>query len=153
MLDVVAVDTFAFGFQLASGKGLCAAFNPCTHLYAISQTGILPAFTIAKVITFEVDALGFSLKRGGLVHTSENEMWSGGDVDYLEVPGHVYLAGTGSMGIKVSERVSATLYMTAELLIDADPNDNGFFQPLGESTTYNEDEDIIVVPSDEVRSL
>lgn len=152
-LDVVSIDAFAFGFELSSGQALCAAFNPCKHLYAFSQTGLLPAFTIAKIITFELDAAGFSLERGGLVHTSANKMWSGGDdADYLDVPGHVYLAGTGSVGIKVSPKVSATINLEAELIIDADLNENGFFQPLGETTTYDEDAQVEVVAAEQVRS-
>jgi len=83
------------------------------------------------------------------MHESANEMWSGGEAAKISVPGHLYLAGVSSVGIKVSERVSATVYMDAELIIDADPNNNGVFQPLGESAT-GATTDPSLVPSSQV---
>ena len=54
----------------------------------------------------------------------------------------------------MSERVSATVVMDAELLIDADPNNNGLpmFQPMGESSASVTHGEIVIVPSSEVRN-
>lgn len=91
----------AFGFDLVFAgplpqPGLCAAFNPCTHMYAISQTDILPEVTIAKVLTVTLDTVAFSLNKEFSLQ-SANKMWDGTTIssEYLVVPGHIYIAGTG----------------------------------------------------------
>lgn len=145
MLDIVDADVLAFGFALDGGQELCVAFNPCTHLYAISQAGIIPSITIAKILTVDINAIGFSLNRE-LVHESVNEMWNGGEVATMELPGHVYIAGTGSVGVKLTENIKATLVIEAELMIDADPNGDGVFQPLGDASS----DSAVAVPANQV---
>ena len=158
-LDVVQMDAFAFGFHLAdvppTGLGMCAAFNPCEHVYVVSQTGILPDFEIVPgLLKVSADAIGFSLKRGGLELTSANEMWNGqGDAEKLAVPGHFYLAGTGKIGMELSKYVKATFKMSTEMILDVDPNENGVFKPLGSKTVYDEDGEIEVIEGSQIPNI
>ncbi|CAB9501725.1 expressed unknown protein [Seminavis robusta] len=126
-IDFVNVgDVLAFGIeQETSGIGFCAALNPCTHTYAIGQTGIIPDVGIAGIIFVTLDAVGFSLTKQ-LGKETLNRMWDGtGEPEEIFVDGHVAVRGTGSMGIKFSNKVSATINVDISLIIDVDPNNNG----------------------------
>lgn len=135
----------AFGFE-NDFMGLCAAINPCQHVYALSQAGILPEISIAKIFTFEILAAAFSLDRHGLLLESGNAMWNGRrDAAILRVPGHVYLMGTGSVGIRVSNNIKAEVIVTGQVIIDADPKEDGFFSPLGEASNKDGDPSVEIV--------
>lgn len=69
-------DMLAFGFA-TENKELCAALHPCSHLYAIAQTGISTEVLVGGLITMELNAPLLSLNPE-LVLTNANSLWSGG---------------------------------------------------------------------------
>ncbi|CAB9530551.1 unknown protein [Seminavis robusta] len=124
----------------AGGIGFCAALNPCTHTYAIGQTGIIPDVGIAGIIFVTLDAVVFSLTKQ-LGKETLNRMWDGtGEPEEIFVDGHIAVRGTGSMGIKFSPKVSATVNVDLSLIIDVAPNSrNNEIAPNSQALKDNND--------------
>ncbi|CAB9525845.1 Lipase (class 3) [Seminavis robusta] len=141
-IDFVDVgDVLAFGFENGRrGTSFCAALNPCTHTYALGQEGIIPDVKIGGIIFVSLDAVGFSLTKQLGKHTL-NRMWDGtGEPEQIFVDGHIAVRGTGSMGIKFSPKVKATINVDLSLIIDVAPNSrNNEIAPNSQALKDNND--------------
>jgi hypothetical protein len=128
-------DVYAFGFQAPSptAQSFCTAMNPATGTYAISQENILKPLRISKTLNVTFDLIGISTSKQLKVNTL-NKMWDGGTPDYLLVPGHVVVRGTGVMFVELSSKVAATISIQTTVLVDADYNNDGLGRVIADDS-------------------
>ncbi|CAJ1957652.1 unnamed protein product [Cylindrotheca closterium] len=134
----------ALGLEYSAPTGttysVCMAVNPCDHIYALSQSGVLKLVKPVPPakLTLEADSIGFALNKG-LSRKTLNKMWSGDSgttaIDYRTVDGHLAMTATGTVEIEAGPKATVGLVCTASLLVDLDPANNGVL-PFDEGVDF-----------------
>lgn len=146
-LEVVhATDVVAFGFVKSDASSFCAAFNPCTHTYALSQVDILPKMPFSKTspsspeIEASIDVMAISLSKE-LNKTSANNLWEGGGhaPAPIGVEGHFFIQGTITISMELRDDMSLEVEVVCKMILNMDPGNDGVFSPLAKGSAKQTD--------------